>query len=221
MKKFIIFSFILISFLSCDNDPTPPLPPTVTTGDVTNIGNSSASISVSSSEYNPKEIGVLYGTTPTVTLANAHKVQTSSYNNIAYLAGLSASTVYYYKAYATNGTDYTYGATSSFFTTNSTAKVVTGTGSSTGYYSTYYHFSLNTYAWGLDQISEWGNQVSSTALFTNSAIYSVSVANYVEGTAYSQGWQTKYTGIEYYRAYAKLKSGIYIYGEIKSVNVTY
>jgi len=95
------------------------------------------------------------------------------------LADLSASTVYYYKAYATNGTDYIYGETKSFFTINMAAKVLTGTRSNTGYSSSYYHLSLNTYAWGLDQISEWGNIVTWINDFTSSLISSITVSNYV------------------------------------------
>ena len=119
---------------------TPP-PPTVTTGTVSSITATGATLSGNVTSDGGMEVtarGFLYGTnasnlTQTVQSGNG----TGSFTKA--LTGLSASTTYYYKAYATNAIGTSYGEVKQF-----TTSMTTGT--------------LNGYAWvdlGLPSGTRW------------------------------------------------------------------
>ena len=121
MKRFLLFSLILFFLDSCEKDPFPTVAPTITTGGVSNVENTSAIVSMSISDVsNSKEIGVLYGSSSAI-LASLYAqkgviVDLKSGNNSATLTGLSNGTKYYYKAYATDGTISVYGDMKDFTT---------------------------------------------------------------------------------------------------------
>ena len=218
MKKLFIFSFIIISLGGCGTDPIPPLAPTVTTGDATNIGYYGATLSVSiSNQTETKEIGVLYGTSSNVTLSNA-KREIISYSHNITVYGLSAGTTYYYKAYATNGNDYVYGETKSFWTTIKTTTLATvKTYSPAGTIVTKTTFNVSAELTYSNLVSEWGIVISlSDPSDPTSGRYD-KFATVIDGkqTMYYSNCtaNTKY----YYSSYAKLITGDYIYGDIWSI----
>jgi hypothetical protein len=228
MNKIIIKMLIGVATLaiySCESDLYPSENPTIVTEDVTNISNTSAilEITVNGGTSYSEIKGVLYSSNNRNPDKNSQKIELDSYYSSARLNNLTKGTTYYYRSYVRRGDDYIYGSIKSFKTTNiiTSARVLTGDGYSNGYYSGKYHFSINTFAWGLDEISEWGNQVSSSTDFSSPAIGAITNLDYLEGTAHLQKWNAGTTGYRYYRAYAKLKSGSSIFGEIKSIHVTY
>lgn len=121
MKRLIIFSLVLFFLGACDKDPVPVLAPTITTGLASNVGNTTAIVNLSITNIsNSKEIGVLYSSSSAILIpSNARKksiIDFKTGNNSVFLTGISAGTLYYYKAYTTDGVDYIYGDVKTFTT---------------------------------------------------------------------------------------------------------
>ncbi len=103
------------------NSAAAPVPPVVTTGTISNIGENTAYGTGTITNNGGDSIlskGICWGTTPNITIANSHYVDTTSSltNIIGYLTGLNSSTHYYVRAYATNVAGTGYGDTVSFTT---------------------------------------------------------------------------------------------------------
>ena len=94
--------------------------PVVTTGAVSNIGTFSATVAgtIANNGGSPVTVkGICWGTTPSITTADSHTSDTISTNAISgNLTGLTSSTKYYARAYATNAIGTAYGDTVSFTT---------------------------------------------------------------------------------------------------------
>lgn len=94
--------------------------PVVSTGAVSNIGTFTATVAgtITNNGGTPVTVkGICWGTTPSITTADSHTSDTTSTNAISgNLTGLTSSTKYYARAYATNAIGTAYGDTVSFTT---------------------------------------------------------------------------------------------------------
>jgi len=102
-------------------DPIPPLAPIITTGNASNVMNTTATVSLSITDVSKtKEIGVLYGSSSAIlTSSDAQKgiiANLKPDNDSISLAGLLPGTTYYYKAFATDGYASIYGDMKTFTT---------------------------------------------------------------------------------------------------------
>lgn len=219
MRKLCFFGLVTLGLFACEKDPAVENnTPSISTGVATNISNTSATIGIQITNYSYAacEIGVIYSTSRNFSNAGRMAGESGS----CYIDGLARNTLYYYKAYATNGVDYVFGDIKSFSTLNASAVVTTVYAYSLGYNVNYaypYRFNVAVSIVGIDQVLEWGVMVSDYVDFsynTTSAIYD---ASYAEGTTYIQSWGAKSLGTIYCRAYAKLLNGSYIFGNTKSV----
>lgn len=219
MKKLCFFCLVALALSGCEKDPSVENDtPVIASGLATNISNTSATINIQITNYGiaTNEIGVIYSTSKSFT--NAEREAGGS--GVCYITGLTRNTEYYYKAYATNGTDYVFGDIKSFTTLNASAFVTTVNAYSLGYNSSYsypYRFNVAVSIVGLDQVVEWGVMVSSDKNFSYNSKSAITDFGYVEGTTYIQSWGSTVTGTRYCRAYAKLLNGSYIYGITKTV----
>jgi len=122
--------------------------------------------------------------------------------------------------------NYIYGEVKSFTTLKKVnVTITTGSGYNDGYYydsfySGYrYHFILFASITGVDEVSVFGIEVSSSNI--TSSMLTGSTGTFIlssDGT-YEQEWTTTTSGTRYYRAYVRLKSVSYIFGEVSSVYV--
>jgi len=107
--------------------------PTVTTGSVSNITSSTATVAgnvTADGGATVTERGICYSTSQNPTIANSKVASGSGIGTFsANLSGLAANTTYYARAYATNAQGTSYGSQVSFTTTSSatTPTVTTGT----------------------------------------------------------------------------------------------
>jgi hypothetical protein len=116
MKQLILFTLLLLFLVACDKDPIPPLSPTIITGNASNVENSTATVSLSISDASKtKEMGVLYSLSSSSLTSISIENFTSGDNTVS-LTGLLPGTIYYYKAYATDGHAFVYGEIKSFTT---------------------------------------------------------------------------------------------------------
>jgi hypothetical protein len=125
--------------------------PVVVTGDVSSITSNTAlcAANVTSDGGFPLTVkGVCWSTSPNPTVNNSHTsngTATGAYSG--YMTGLTASTTYYVRAYATNSKGTTYGEQKNFTTTSSQS-------------STWLYYDDGTYVncWGLTSggTDEWG-----------------------------------------------------------------
>ena len=100
---------------------TLPIPPSLTTTEITDITGNSATGGGSVTDAGGGEItarGIVYGTEPSPTLENASKTSdgTGTGDFVSSLTGLSEKTTYYVRAYATNAGGTGYGPEISFKT---------------------------------------------------------------------------------------------------------
>lgn len=132
--KFFFFPFFLITFFACNpkSDPKsdPQLPLNLTTSEVTSITSSTAITggiitSIGSSKILSR--GVCWSTkaNPTITDTKTNDSITSSTTFISSISGLSASTTYYIRAYATNSEGTSYGNEVQFTTLSPSLPVLT------------------------------------------------------------------------------------------------
>lgn len=125
MKKInFLFTFlacICMLFFSCTNTEDDAA---VTSGEVTTVyitgASIAGSINVEQQGLANSTFGIIYGITPTVTIDNCVSlVRANSFDANRFsvkIASLLPNTVYYYRAYACIGGNYTYGAEKSFQT---------------------------------------------------------------------------------------------------------
>ena len=103
-----------------------PTAPTVTTQAVTGIGTTTATGNSNITDLgtpNPTQHGVCWNTTGTPTIADSHTQEGAATATGAYtssMTGLSSSTTYYVRAYATNTAGTAYGNQVSFSTSSTT-----------------------------------------------------------------------------------------------------
>ena len=219
MKRFCFFCLVSLVLCGCEKDPSVENnTPSIASGLVTNITNTSATINIQITSYSDAacNVGVIYSTSKSFTNAKREDGEPG----LCYITGLTRNTMYYYKAYATNGTDYVFGEVRTFTTLNTSATVTTVNAYSLGYNSSYsypYRFNVAVAIVGLDQVEEWGVMVSSDKNFSYNSKSAITDFGYVEGTTYIQSWGSTITGTRYCRAYAKLLNGSYIYGITKTV----
>jgi uncharacterized protein (TIGR02145 family) len=92
--------------------------PTVTTNDVINITQTTATSGGNVSGYGVTSRGVCWNTSPNPTIANSKTVDGSGEGTfVSNLTGLTQNTLYYVRAYATNSTGTAYGNQKTFTTT--------------------------------------------------------------------------------------------------------
>ncbi len=219
MKKFCFFCLVALALSGCEKDPSIGNDtPVIASGIATNISNTSATINIQITNYgiSTREIGVYYSTSKSFT--NAER-ESGGYD-CCYITGLTRNTEYYYKAYATNGTDYIFGDVKTFTTLNSSVIIRTEAAYGNGYNSAYdypYRFNVSVSIIGLDQVVEWGVMVSSNSDFSSCNKSEVQDAGYSEGSVCTQLWGAKSRSLVFCRAYAVLNNGTYLYGVTKSV----
>lgn len=131
MKKYFIYLLSVFTFIvACNNDdnivPTPQatLPTGVTTATIAQISHTGAisgGTVTADGGTNITNRGVVWATTANPTITLSTKTTDGSgigtYNSI--ISGLSPNTLYYVRAYATNGVGTTYGDEKTFTTTSS------------------------------------------------------------------------------------------------------
>lgn len=105
-----------------------PSLPSVTTGSISNIAGSNATGggNVTSDGGSSVSAGVCWSTTTGPTIADSHTTDANAAGTfVSNLSGLSSSTTYYVRAYATNGAGTAYGSEVSFTTSSPTASILT------------------------------------------------------------------------------------------------
>lgn len=211
---------LLFLFVGCEEDLNYLYLAKVPEGEVVVCGNTSVTINWDMSPFscNYCAKGIMYSLNPTPVTNN------SVYSNSNSITGLKSKTIYYYRFFVSDKYEnYIYGDLNSFTTLNVPASVTTYNAVNTGHFSsdTYpYHFSMSASIFGLDKVKEWGIMVSSDSDFSSYNYSAMTSANCVEGQVYTQSnWGAKYKGTQYYRAYAILTSGTYIYGTTGSIYV--
>lgn len=218
MKKLIIINLILLMCWGCEKDPMPAGIPSVTTDAVTDISNTSATVGVDiNDKSSTNEVGVLYSSTAQYPIyGNAQMSHSNSWNiyqgeNSFSLTGLLSGTMYYYRAYATDGYGgYVYGDVKTFTTTVSSSIVTTD--NAINIKAT----SFDLYAELTDSylVSEWGIVFNLTNYSDPTSGRYDKFSTTING---QNGWHysnclSNHT--YYYCAYAKLKTGRYVYGDI-------
>lgn len=105
-----------------------PIKITVTTGNATDITSEGATVTGTvSGSTTSITVGIIYGKTSNLDSENGTKKSTTSKDNFSVsLSGLSASTTYYYRAYAVHNGTYYYGDTKNFTTKSSTTGTLNG-----------------------------------------------------------------------------------------------
>ena len=179
--------------------------PTVTTNTVTSIAANSATCGgnvTSDGGAAVTERGICYATTATPTTANSKVTSgTGTGTFTANMSGLTASTLYYVRAYAINANGTAYGAQQSFTTLPSGGTVVTiGTGTSTQGYplSCYYGYERSSSLYTASELGTTGiiNKVEWYPTITLS--YNVPVKIYIKtttaSTISSSTWATAISG---------------------------
>ncbi len=224
---------LLLTFLSsCDKDYLPEkfeYDVDVANFEVKDITAYSAQLYFSNLQWG-YSYGVAYSSVPGVTKENGTVI--SQYGNYYdYLIdNLTPAITYYYRGFIEDK----YGAVvygeEKSFTTNKyiPSEVTTGSATNDGYkYNSYegsyfYYFTIYASITGVEEVSVFGIEVSSyniTSSTPTGNIGTFSLSSIKNGETYSQTWMTTSSGTQYYRAYAKLKTGEYIFGEVKSVYV--
>lgn len=230
-----IFPFALSFFCltGCEEDERPEVCDIVVkTQEATVLGNSSArlSLEVVKGKYEGSyKTGLLYGTDASLTDAkDKFQAGNSSTQFSQTIDSLKRNTTYYFKGYVEDARrNRIEGETLSFTTRNEAAKVITGKGVQTGKKTFFinptgalcYRFDYELYSTltGSDEVDNWGINVYDS--YTNKK-YALSLG---EGEKSMSFWvETTYATKSYnYRAYAKLKNGTYIYGDIKTIYLRY
>ena len=161
--------------------------PTVTTSEISNNSQSSATISgevVSDGGATVTERGVCYSTSQNPTISGSHTSSGSGTGTFdCNLTGLSASTTYHVRAYATNNVGTGYGSDKTFTTTSPT------------YIDLFDGSSLNTAFWQI--LDKTITHESGLNLYVNNALYIVRGPNND-----NNGWY----GIESIQEYPTFKS---------------
>ncbi|MCX6244872.1 MAG: hypothetical protein NTU98_09225 [Bacteroidetes bacterium] len=196
IASFIILITILLVQTNCSkkNDSTGyPLAslPTVKTASVTGIAAYSATaggtvISAGSSEVTLR--GVCFGTSMNPVISGTHTTDGSGTGSFtSHLTGLNPETLYFVRAYATNGAGTSYGADSSFYsglshgTVNGTASFLTGVSGDLS------NAKVSLYT----SITEWANNipVRFAAVTGSGSSVTFSITNVLAGTYYLDIWK--------------------------------
>ena len=165
--------------------------PTVTTGAVTNITTSTATVAGTVTDDGGAAVtarGICYSTTQNPTIANSMVASGSGTGSFsANLSGLAANTTYYARAYATNAQGTSYGSQVSFTTTANTVTYCASKGSN----SSYEWIDLVQFA-GINRTS--GNDggykdiTSLQATVTRGSAYTIYFSAGFASTAYTEYW---------------------------------
>lgn len=231
-----IFPFLatVVCMTGCaDNEDSPvACNIIVETQEAEAVGNNSAELSLTIANYSYRsgyKTGILYGTD--ASLVNAQdKYETGNYNYqfSRTIESLKRNTTYYFKGYVEDSWgNRIEGATLSFTTKNDAAKVVTGSGKQTGVKTFFinptgalcYRFDYTIYSTltGSDEIESWGINVYDSYIDKKHSLPvkegESSISFWVETTSPTKTYN--------YKAYAKLKNGSYIYGDIKNIYLHY
>lgn len=237
MKTFkYIFPFLatVVCMTGCLDDEDSPVACNiiVETQEAKTIGNTYAELSFkipNGSNEGIYKTGILYSTDASLT--NAQDEFEAGNRNSQFsrtIQSLKRNTTYYFKGYVEDSRgNHIEGKTLSFTTKNDAAKVVTGSGKQTGVKTFFinptgalcYRFDYTIYSTliGSDEVESWGINVYDS--YTDKK-HSLPVKEGVNAISF---WvETTYSTKTYnYKAYAKLKNGSYIYGDIKSIYLHY
>jgi alpha-tubulin suppressor-like RCC1 family protein len=162
MKRLIIINLALLLFCSCTKDFCP-ISGELSTGSITKVRNTAAVANVTVATNSlTKEIGVLYSTSSTPDYTNALKTKyddlSNNGKNIS-LTGLTAGTLYYYRAYATDGANYVYGDIKTFTTTNYKIIAI----AAGAQHSLAIDETGTLWAWGFNNCGQYGDGTTNTS----------------------------------------------------------
>lgn len=120
--KFLLFCVFSTLILSCSSDDDENELPEITTTDVSNINNISASsggMVLNDFDDEVTARGVCWSTNPKPTISNSKTTDGNGIGSFtSSITGLMPNTTYYVRAYATNSKGTSYGNQVSFTTTN-------------------------------------------------------------------------------------------------------
>lgn len=194
--------------------------PQVTTGEVSNIMTTTATVSgtvSSNGGHSLTERGICYATHQSPTVDDMHSTAGAELGTFScYLTGLQKNVTYYVRAYAINSIAISYGEQKSFTTTDGRASVVTTTPTKTG----------TTVVTGGSILDDGGYSVTVRGVCYGLTPYpDVSSAHYhtTDGAGsgtYSSTFVMNGTGVYYVRAYATNANGT-SYGEQLTINHPY
>lgn len=221
---------------SCEKDPiSENTIPVISTGKATGIGNTSATLNIIVNEGRAVvKSGMIFGSHSDLSASESHVYE---YESSVPVIGLKKNTLYYFKAYAVDDLgNFIYGDVSSFRTKDLDPSVRTEIASYESYdfklidfyprivYEFTDYFNVCASLVANDKVLEWGVCVSDENDFLNSSyFYFPYLQYYYEGSVEKLRLQKKttspYSFYIYYRAYAKLLNGNYIYGDIKTVMI--
>ncbi len=165
--------------------------PTVTTGSVSNITSSTATVSGNVTADGGAAVtarGICYSTSQNPTIANSKVVSGSGTGSFsANLSGLAANTTYYARAYATNAQGTSYGSQVSFTTSATTVTYCASKGSN----SSYEWIDLVQFA-GINRTSGndggYKDMTSMQATVARGSAYTIYFSAGFASTAYTEYW---------------------------------
>ncbi len=165
--------------------------PTVTTGSVSNITSSTATVAgnvTADGGATVTERGICYSTSQNPTIANSKVASGSGIGTFsANLTGLTANTTYYARAYATNAQGTSYGSQVSFTTSGTTITYCTSKGSN----STYEWVDLVQFA-GINRTSGndggYKDMTSLQATVSPGTSYTIYFSAGFKSTSYTEYW---------------------------------